>query len=146
MPLKIQNGHARIRGFTLIELMIVVAVVGILASIAVPSYLQYLERGRRAEGRAALEAAAQMMERFYSINNSYPATLAAAGINATSETGRYTIAAPAAGATGALATSYILTASPTGWVDANCGNLTLDSSGARGRSAGAMTVQAWWER
>lgn len=62
----------RQRGFTLIELMIVVAVVGILSAIALPSYQSYVERSRRADGRAALLRAAQWMERAASVRGQYP--------------------------------------------------------------------------
>lgn len=59
------------RGFTLIELMIVVAVVAILAAVALPSYRESVARGNRAEARAALLQAAQWMERHYTENNNY---------------------------------------------------------------------------
>ena len=59
------------RGFTLIELMIVVAVIGILSAIAYPSYQEFVAKGRRADGKATLLMAQQWMERFYSENYSY---------------------------------------------------------------------------
>jgi type IV pilus assembly protein PilE len=68
-------------GFTLIELMIVVAILGIIAAIAYPQYIEYVAKGRRAECRSALLVASQKMEKFYSNNNTYPTTRAAAGIN-----------------------------------------------------------------
>ena len=57
-----------VRGFTLIELMIVVAIIAVLASVAYPSYKEYVARSRRAEARAVLVAAQQWMERFYTEN------------------------------------------------------------------------------
>lgn len=59
------------RGFTLVEVMVVVVVVGILASIAYPSYQEAVRRGKRAEGRAALMQLMQQQERYYSRHNSY---------------------------------------------------------------------------
>lgn len=61
----------RANGFSLIELMIVVAVIGILSAIAYPSYQESVRKGNRAEVKAALLEAAQALERFYSLNGSY---------------------------------------------------------------------------
>lgn len=62
------------RGFTLIELMITVAIVAILASVAYPSYNRYIARAKRAEARGQLMQAAQYMQRFYAANDSYATT------------------------------------------------------------------------
>ena len=59
-------------GFTLVELMITVAIVGVLAAIAYPSYIEYVKRGRRAELTAQMLAASQFMERYYTENREYP--------------------------------------------------------------------------
>lgn len=59
------------RGFTLIELMIVVAIIGILAAIAMPSYTSYIARANRADARTQLVQVAQFMQRFYAANDSY---------------------------------------------------------------------------
>ncbi len=75
------------RGFTLIELMIVVAVVGILAAIAYPSYIDSVRKAHRADGKAALMEAAQKMEIYYARNTSY----VGATIPATSEEGYFAI-------------------------------------------------------
>jgi type IV pilus assembly protein PilE len=64
------NTHTQ-RGFTLMELMIVVAIVGILASIAYPSYVDSILKGRRAEGRAALTDLLQQQERYMTQRNCY---------------------------------------------------------------------------
>lgn len=63
--------HQRNFGFTLIELMIVVAIIGIFTSIAYPSYQDSIRKSKRAEARAGLMDAAQYMERFYSQNDRY---------------------------------------------------------------------------
>jgi type IV pilus assembly protein PilE len=76
--------HKSVTGFTLVELMIVVAIVGILAAIAYPSYIDSVRKGKRAEGRAAVTSLLQQQERYFTQNNTYvafamgaaPATLA----------------------------------------------------------------------
>jgi type IV pilus assembly protein PilE len=68
----------KIRGFTLIELMIVVAIVAILGAVAYPAYLDSVRKGKRAEGRAALMEMLQQQERYMTQNNTYYA-IATAG-------------------------------------------------------------------
>ncbi|MGM0769459.1 MAG: type IV pilin protein [Pseudomonadota bacterium] len=66
------NGtNRRNSGFTLIELMIVVAIIGILAAIAYPSYVEYVERSRRSDAQGALLGLANAMERHHTANNTY---------------------------------------------------------------------------
>jgi type IV pilus assembly protein PilE len=74
--------HKRIAGFTLVELMIVVAIVGILAAIAYPSYIDSVRKGNRAEGRAAVTSLLQQQERFFTQNNTYVAFNTAAAATA----------------------------------------------------------------
>jgi type IV pilus assembly protein PilE len=62
---------ARARGFTLIEMMITVAIIGILASIAYPAYQDYVRRAARADAKAVLMETAQFMERHFTTNNAY---------------------------------------------------------------------------
>ena len=68
---KSPSGQRKNRGFSLIELMIVVAIVAILGSIAYPSYLNQVTKSRRTDAQAVLMEAAQFMERFYTENNRY---------------------------------------------------------------------------
>ena len=136
----------RLKGFTLIELMIVVAIIGILAAIAYPNYTEYVRRGNRSDGRAAILTAGQASERFYTENTTYNgASLGTSGTNiapAVSEHGFYTIAfdsAPTGGeACAALSTtsttssSYRICATPTGSQSADtCGVLSLSSAGVK---------------
>jgi len=132
----------RSRGFTLIELMITVVVVAILASVAYPSYTEFVVRSKRAEGKAALLDAAQTLERYFTTHNAYPTTLAAAGARShsgeNSAKAAYTIAIAGGG------TSFTLTATPAnGHTDAACGNLTLDQLGVRGKSGSAALGDCW---
>ena len=121
----------RSRGFTLLELMIAVVVVAILASIAYPSYRDFVVRSRRAEGKAALLDAAQSLERYFTTHNAYPATLAAAGAR--------TFSGENAGRA-----AYTIAATPAnGHTDPDCGNLTLDQLGVRGRSGAAALGVCW---
>jgi len=138
-----QTKRCKTGGFTLIELMIVVAVIAILAAIAYPAYTEYVIRGKRAEGRAILMDTAARLERFYSDNNRYATTnnTFPPGINTTSENGHYTMSIVTTG----TYQTYILTAVPATFTDADCGNLTLDQTGARGRT-GTGSVRDCWGR
>lgn len=114
------------QGFTLIELMITVAILGILASIAYPSYTAYVERGQVSDGRVALLEAQQFMERCYTRELSYAAC--DAGIPGTSPEGYYALSVTADKST------FTLTATgQKGHVKSgDCAALTLDHRGRKG--------------
>lgn len=130
------------QGFTLIELMIAVALVGILAAVAVPSYSEYVRRGHRAEARAGLLQAAQWMERASTATGAYPTIDA---FNATTLTkvpsSRYTIAIDA----GRTDSTYSLTATPqNAQTGDRCGAFTLRQDGLRG-AKGKKANEAGYE-
>ncbi|THT99326.1 prepilin-type N-terminal cleavage/methylation domain-containing protein [Lampropedia puyangensis] len=129
-------------GFTLIEVMIVVAIVGILAAIAYPSYEEYVKRGRRAEARAALLEGAQWLERVATASGSYPAAASYPTSLQTVPSGGYAIAyAPSNDSM-----TYTLTATAQGGqAKDKCGNLTFTQSGQKGVS-GALSVNECWNR
>ncbi|MGJ7583180.1 type IV pilin protein [Variovorax sp. RHLX14] len=125
------------KGFTLIELMITVAIVAILAAIAYPSYTEYARRSRRVEGQNLLNDAAARQERWRAQNGSY--TNVASNLklpNGTaSQNGDYTLVLSAAadGSDG----GYTLKAQRTGVQasDSKCGDFTLDAKGIKNMAA-----------
>jgi type IV pilus assembly protein PilE len=136
--------NRRMRGFTLIELVITIAIIAIIAAIAIPSYENYLFRARRADGHEMLQRIASAQERFYTNRMRYSADLTTnAGLNlgtANSEAGHYTIAVVVA----ADGQSYTLTATPQGvQADDACNNLTTNNVGARGYSGSSSNGSCW---
>jgi type IV pilus assembly protein PilE len=139
----------RQQGFTLIELMIVVAVIGILTAIAAPNYSEYVRRGHRAEARAGLLQAAQWMERAATANGVYPLTAALPTSLESVPSDRYAIAlvSPTGGIAADNGRTYTLTATPkNGQTGDKCGNYTLDQSGLRGANGvttGTIVSECW---
>jgi type IV pilus assembly protein PilE len=132
------------KGFTIIELMIVVVVLGILAAIAIPAYSDYVTRSKRADAKNALLAFQLEQEKFRANNPQY-ATAASLGLPANSPDGHYTIALSGAGG---LATSYALRATPNpSQNDPECDVLTIDESNNRGATGTAADpVATCWQR
>jgi type IV pilus assembly protein PilE len=139
-------------GFTLIELMIVVAVVAILASIGIPSYRAYIKRAERAEARAAVLDMAQKQERYFSSNNVYlavPTPPTAAPANWNNFTGQ-SVAARKYDVTVALSgggTGYTISAAPSnGNTDPDCGTFALTHTNSRTNTGNTTPSAECWRK
>jgi len=139
-------------GVTLVELLMVVAIVGILAAIAVPGYRSYMLRANRSDAKAELLAAAGALERCFTRYNDY--TLKADGgscelvLPITTEHGTYSVESdPSADPAGITATSFALRAVPQGGQtkDTGCGTLGLTSGNVKSMT-GTKTVEDCWGR
>ncbi|MEO8837624.1 MAG: type IV pilin protein [Herbaspirillum sp.] len=142
--MKYQNA---VRGFSLIELMIVVAIVAILAAIAFPSYTNYVVKTRRVAATACLSEYANYMERYYTTNLRYDTSSATPTVAnvlpnldcaSAEQTGKYyayDFGTPTISA-------YTVTAAPKS-TEAKCGTLTLDQAGTRTKS-GTDTLDHCW--
>lgn len=159
----IQNSTSNHNGFTLIELMITVVIIGILAAIAYPSYTQYVKQARRSDAITALTQLANNLEKFYSQCSAYTTDITTSGgVNCTTP-----VAGPGTlglGANGnkspnlhytlSITTGtppYLITATAASGVqlqDTDCRTLTLDSTGAKTatNSGGSTTTNICWKK
>ncbi|HHJ12408.1 MAG TPA: prepilin-type N-terminal cleavage/methylation domain-containing protein [Chromatiales bacterium] len=134
-------------GFTLIELMIVFAIIGIIAAIAYPSYQEYINRTRRADGKAEMMNVAQLLERCFTRSGRYngcdidkdgTVDSADGSITFTSDSGFYTLTVTP------TATAFTISAAPQGAHASDaCGNLTLNDQGTRGVTGSKPVAECW---
>lgn len=137
------NGWGRrAAGFTLIEVMIVVAIIAILASIAYASYDDSVVKTRRKTATGCMVEAAQFMERYYTTNLTYVGAALPALNCQTDMAANYTISLNAS-----TASTYTLQVAPQGaqaTKDTKCGTLTLDNAGAKTESGSAANAGECW--
>jgi type IV pilus assembly protein PilE len=130
--------HRFNRGFTLIEIMIVIAIIGIVMTIAAPSFTEYLKKGRRTEVAGLLSEQVQLLERFYSQKNLYT------GVAALSAGNDYYSIVPTL-----TDQTFLLTAvrkAGTSMATDKCGDFTITNTGVRGMvnaTAGLTTKDCW---
>lgn len=143
--------RSRWQGFTLIELMVVVVIVGILMMVALPAYQGSLQKGRRADGMAALMDAAGRQERFMLDRSTYTTDMEELGYPVANSgdpyiapDGHYSITAAACG--GGIGTCYVLTAVPVVGSpqekDKRCINFILNSNGTK-TATGSSASECW---
>jgi len=149
----------RQNGFTLMEVMIVVAIIGVLSSIAFPSYMEHVKKTKRSDAKVALLKIAQMQESYFVQNLTYAKDLTSTSANGglslsapvKSENEEYTISMTSTDSGGGACTgkaadactSFTLTATPAGGQtnDTACTRFTLSNTGKKGTSAGATNAQ-----
>ena len=122
-------------GFSLIEIMIVVVIIGIIASIGYPAYQNYVREARRTDAYTTLTDIAAKLERHFNDNNVYVTGLTALGYSSatpTSPEGYYVVTATA-GPTATISTSYTLTAAAQSpqTSDTGCTSIVLNSAGSK---------------
>ena len=146
--MRVRLGYGR--GFTLIELMIVVVVISVLASIAYPSYIKYTARSRRSDAQQLMQEISLKQGQYILDARSYTTTLGSAGLNinrqgwtcTTNCTNPYYTISAAMSMT-AVPPTYTITGTPiAGSVVETDGTLTLDSTGARQRLVNSVN-QGW---
>ncbi len=161
----IPNNMRNRNGFTLIELMITVVIIGVLAAIAYPGYIKYTQQSRRTDAFTALSQLSNNLEKFYSQCSAYtsdittaggvncqlpvsgPGTLGLGATGSQSLNGYYTLTILTSSAAPG---GYLITATATGLQisDTSCRTLTLDATGAKTakNSGGSTTTSTCWKK
>lgn len=133
------------RGFTLIELMITVGIVGILAAIAYPSYTQYVVRSNRSAAQSFILGVANQQEQYMLDARQYATSLAVLNASAPSAvSNNYAVTVTANNA--AIPPTYTVMATPIGTQrarDTQCLNLTVDQTGTKGISGSGPVTSCW---
>lgn len=134
------------QGVTLVELMIVVAIIAVIATVGYPMYTEQMQKSRRSDARAALSTIVMAQERYFTVNNRYTANLGSLSIDSTLQGGSSSEAFYSLAVTAAT-TSFSVTATGRGkQLDDACRSMTIDGLGVRSaadKNGTSITDTCW---